>query len=130
MQEKSIPLVSFEKLVINGNFKVVLIENGQPVMQIQGESEILNFIKVFQNQKELRISGNIPNPGQHQILVTIQVRHLKSLLVNSNAEVLSSGRLQSGHLNIMLDASCLVKIKNIGEITVSHNEDYDLTRIQ
>lgn len=123
-QQKSIDVLPFNHLVIDGNFKALLVEDDQPGIVVNGDSRTLKSIKVSQKENGLRISS--PSTNHKQIVITIKVKNLESLKVSSEAYVYSEAHLQSSHLFILLDALCYVNIQTNGKISVKSTDDFDL----
>ncbi|MBC7830174.1 MAG: DUF2807 domain-containing protein [Chitinophagaceae bacterium] len=122
---KVIPVTSFDQLTIDGNFKLTLVENDEPAIQIKGNSRFVKAFKVCQKQNALLIKSLYADEYVNNQVI-VNVKNLRKLIVQEQSVINTKGILQSEDLNILIDAECFINIINNGITKINASESFDL----
>jgi Putative auto-transporter adhesin, head GIN domain len=126
--EKQIQVASFDHLTVDGNFKLTLVENDEPAIQVKGSPRFVNTFKLHQSQKKLRVKSFYDGrPADNEII--INVKNLKTLILRNEGFTNTNGMLLSENLDILLDAECIVKVNNRGKTNIRAGENFELVHL-
>ena len=123
---KLITVAPFDQLTIDGNFKLMLVENDEPAVSIKGNTRFVKAFKVYQDRDGLIIRSLYGEGKKDENQVVINVKNLRSLRVRKNAVITTPGILQSAKLNIIVDSECFVSVTNTGETNIRSSDNYEL----
>ena len=89
-----IPVAPFEKIKINANVQVVLVQNSSVnKVFVEGDHRLLNTISITSVNGELVISPTATFTGKEGLLLTIPVSNVKQVAVKGEAKIESVASL-------------------------------------
>lgn len=121
---------AFNKLVVDLGTTVVLKESAQPAVVIKGDAKFVRSFQITQQGNTLTVSSNYEGAEIASDTITIFVKQLKQLVVLRNANITTGNTLQSSKLKVFLFSEAKLFIRNIGQVLIDGNDDFDwaLTR--
>lgn len=117
--------LQFSKIIIEDDIDVTLHESDEKSIHLEGRKEDISAIRWRIKDGVLYLSSR-SGSLKDKVLVTVDVSGLKQIEINGASEVKSLGNLHSGPLDIYLNGSCYVNIKNAGKITLLNGEGIGL----
>lgn len=134
-------LTAFNQLEITGSFNVTLIQDSSNAVTITADDNIVSVIKTDVSGDKLKISSDKKNLcSTKEIAITIGVRDLKSISASGAVDMVSSGHLNLGDLELNLAGATKVNLNltaanleteasGVNEITLkgqarSHNVEF------
>ncbi|MBC7935757.1 MAG: DUF2807 domain-containing protein [Rhizobacter sp.] len=124
--ERKIDVSSFEQLTVDGNFKLVLVENDQPAIYIKGNPGFVKSFKFIHNNKNLTIRSNYTKAATNNE-VLINVKNLKTLVVQQESMISMVGLLMSENTIIRLNAECIISLSSKDIAKIKADENFELT---
>lgn len=117
--------ISFNKIVVADDIDLVVYENATSNIQFDGTDE--NVAKVDWKIKNGVLylkskQGSLKN----KVLVTLDVRELKEIVIEGKSNVRSLGNLNSPNLSVVMREDCFVAIRNYGAIRIIRANDIDV----
>ena len=114
-----------KSVVINADVTVVLVNDNELIVRMDGTESFMQNIRLRQNDTELVVDavkkGNLKEKG----VIYIYAGELTNIQVNSAAYVCSLGILELARLDIMINGNCKILIRNIGDLKLHASEYYE-----
>lgn len=83
-----VTVAPFEKIRINTNVQVVLVQNAElGKVFVEGEQKLLNSISISSENGELVINATNNFSGKHNLLVTIPVDKVKQIAIKGEGKI-------------------------------------------
>ena len=113
----------FQKILINKNFQLVLIQNsGKSSVTIAGDAKDIQDVEVNIINNELRVTSK-RNINYSKVVVYVPVKNLSVLNLASGASVSGEGALKFDDLTVVLNRDSKVNLKALGNITLKPAAD-------
>ena len=109
--------IAFSKIVISDDINVILKEDNERIIYINGIDEAIEKVdwKIKDGTLYLKSKhGSLKNKAT----VSINVKQLEEVYIKGKSTVTSAGYLLSPNLHIFLENDCNIAIKNTGQIYV------------
>jgi Putative auto-transporter adhesin, head GIN domain len=124
-----ISLTSFQRLVVNADINVVLLQNDTLKKAfIEGNEKLISGIKIFIAKGVMTISSEKDMSYKGRLQVTVAVNNLSQLEVNSDAFIASVNPLKSSKLSVVINGDCTVQLVSARKISFTgiggHNVEY------
>jgi hypothetical protein len=115
-----------EKIIVNAAVNVVLLQDEEPSEPVvEGDENLMQEIITKQDGNTLTISAAKNVSYRGKVLVTVPVKQLRELVVNSNSEVASLNVLLSPSLAVLIAADCRIRLKSLGKIYFDGADAYN-----
>lgn len=114
---KTVSIVYTSKIIIEDDIDVTLHESDEKSIHLEGRKEDISAIRWRIKDGVLYLSSR-SGSLKDKVLVTVDVSGLKQIEPNGASEVKSPAIFIRGPLDIYLNGSCYVNIKNAGKITL------------
>ncbi len=114
-----------EHIHIMDNIDVVLIQAPHRDNSIVLDQQTSEKLNVKLNAKTLYIGGRA-GKSKEKTVVYIYVNNLKSLTVNGNSDVKTSGTLKTGLLDVFVEGNTKVHIKTTGTVKAHSLNDAEI----
>lgn len=110
-------------LIIDANITVVLVSNDKATLQVDG-NKLFEFIKFKTTGDTLVISSTRSRNLKGSGVIYVPASQLRSIRVNSEANVKSLFALRIPKLDVVVNGACTLAISNIGELNIIETERY------
>lgn len=118
---------SFQKIVINTNVDVVLVQNDTlRKAYLEGDEQLVPQIALTVSKGVLTIASREHSSYRGKVQVTIAVKQLSSLEVNADAGVVTFDALHSPKLQVSINGVCDLHLKSNGKILFDAEEGFHL----
>ena len=116
---------SFERIVVNANVDVVLVQNDTlKKAYIEGDEQYVSQVSVTVNNGTLTIAAREHKSYRGKVQVTIAVKQLAGLEINADAGVASIDTLRSPKLFVNINGLCDIHLKSTGKILFDAEDGY------
>ena len=117
----------FQKIVVNSNVDVVLVQNDTlKKAYIEGDEKLVPEIAITVNNGTLTISSRENVSYRGKVQVTIAVKQLLNLAINADASVVAFDALQTPKLQVSINGICDLHLKSTGKILFDAETGYRL----
>lgn len=97
---------NFDKVVVNGNLEVTLIQNGTEGVSYTDDNT--SNVKVIQDGSALKITSTDNNPAK----ITVYVKNIYRVQASDHAVVKTEGKLDVQYLQVFLTGNAVAKINS------------------
>lgn len=123
--DKPLPVIEpITTLIIDANITVVLVSNEKATLQVDGGKRITELVTLKKNGDTLVIgsikSKNLKGSG----VIYVPASQLRTIRVNSEAEVRSLFALKIPKLDVVVNGACRLAISNFGELNITKTKAY------
>jgi len=115
----------FQSINISGDISLILTNKPAGTVTIEGDENDVNSIRYRNKNNELIIDAS-RKKGFDQLTIYLSAATLKSMLVNGNGHIYSTGIIKTDDLHIWLNGDISVEINALGKVSVDAYYDYDL----
>ncbi|MFT3933206.1 MAG: DUF2807 domain-containing protein [Chitinophagaceae bacterium] len=117
---------SFNKLVVNANVDVVLVQNDSlKKAYIEGDEKLVPEISITVSDGVMTIASSHKQTSYRgKVQVNVTVQELQKLEINADAGVVSFDALHSPKLFVNINGFCDLHLKSNGKIFLDADEDY------
>jgi hypothetical protein len=125
-----VALASFDKVVIDANVDVVLVQNDTLRRAfIEGDDQLVPQVAVTVKNGTLNVHTSSRDSYKGKVQVTIAVQKLSSLEINGDAGVTSMNHIVSPKLTVAVNSDCNVHLKTTGKIVFDTAEGFNINYV-
>jgi hypothetical protein len=110
---------------VYGDVRVVLTNDAPGTLLLEGNGKDIDCVKTIANKHELFINAG-RKKSFSQLVIYLPAAGISSLVINGNAEIVSSTMIKAPELEITLCGNALVAVKYEGKIKVKAADGYEL----
>ncbi|GGD93228.1 head GIN domain-containing protein [Planktosalinus lacus] len=106
---------SYEGISVAGNFYVTLIEGSEGIIEVKGESNLLEELEIETDGSKLKIkprnNKNLKPSGKNKIEITIPIQEVNSIALAGSGNIQSNFSLKSDHISVKLAGSGAINME-------------------
>jgi hypothetical protein len=110
---------------VYGDVRVVLTNDAPGTLLLEGNRKDIDCVKTTMNKRELFINAG-KKKSFSPLVIYLSASGISSLVINGNAEIVSSAMIKAPELEITLCGNALVAVKYEGKIKVKAADGYEL----
>lgn len=115
----------FNEVEVVGDVTIILTNNLDGKILLQGEAEEIRLAKTFIKNKKLVIDVN-RKKSLKKFVVYLPASKLNLLTTTGKTEIRSSGTINTSNLEIYLNGSAFVSVRYVGKLNVVPGAGYEL----
>lgn len=122
----TIKLPRLSTLMVNANVTIVLVNNSNATMHLQGQKKFGKALQISKSGDTLIITGPKYTDLKYAGVIYVSANQLKNITINSDASIRSLTTLRVPRLDVLINGACEFDIHNIGDVVLASGKDYDL----
>lgn len=116
---------SFQKLVVNANVDVVLVQNDTlRKAYVEGDPQLVPEISVTVSNGVMTIASRKQITYRGKVQVNVTVKELSAIEINADAGVVTFDPLHSPKLSVSVNGYCDLHLKSTGKIFLEAEDGY------
>jgi len=117
---------TFNKIEVQGNVVIVLTNNLTNSVVLRGDADDLEQATARVKKEKLVINAT-KNYSGSKFIIHLPANNINSLVTSGNTQILSSGTIKVGDLEILLSGSSRVSIRHEGNLRITPGAGYEIT---
>lgn len=125
VSKKTATVTAFEKIIVGENVTVMLVQEDEKIVTVEGDAAYLNNISLGAGNGVLTIKSTNKNTAAKTV-VYITAKNLKAIEVLGNSKIMTAEEINTPNLVVTVNTECTLGLQTSGMITLRHPEDIDL----